>query len=94
MLLVFNPTWLALGVLLGVAAFVSQILATALVARGLSRDDKLFLAVAQYNGITSVILALVVGAVFGEVVTIVTAAVVTINSIYYFANKFVERKTS
>ncbi len=90
----FDLPLIGIGVLLGVASFLSQILATALVAKGLSWNDKLFLAVAQYNGITSVILALVIGAVFGEVVTIIAVAVVTINSIYYVTNHMVERRTS
>jgi hypothetical protein len=94
MLVSFDLELIGVGLLLGVAAFLSQVLAAVLVAKGLSSDDKLFLAVAQYNGITSVILALVIGAVFGEVVTIIAVAVVTINSIYYVTNHMVERRTS
>jgi hypothetical protein len=53
----------------------------------------MFLSVAQYNGITSVILALVVGAMFGEAVTIVAMAVITINTVYFLANQYVEKRT-
>ena len=93
MLVVFDLELLSLGILLGVAAFVSQIVATRLVAGELPRSDRMFLSVAQYNGITSVILALVVGAMFSEVVTIVAMAVITINTIYFFANQYVEKRT-
>jgi hypothetical protein len=93
MLVVFDLELLTLGVLLGVAAFVSQIIATRLVAGELPRSDRMFLSVAQYNGITSVILALVVGAMFSEVITIVAMAVIAINTIYLLTNQYVEKKT-
>src|SRR5476651_414402 len=52
--LVFSLQSMFYGILLGVTAFVSQIIATFLIAKNLSKTDKLHLAFAQYNGITSI----------------------------------------
>jgi hypothetical protein len=91
-LLEISGTSLLYGVVLGVLAFVAQAVATLLVAPRLHRTDKLFLALAQYNGITSVILALIIAQWVSQTVSVIAFAVVTINALYYGANHLLERR--
>jgi hypothetical protein len=79
------------GALLGVAAFLAQIVAALLITRGLPRADRLHLALAQQNGITAIILALRLEAQFAGVVAVVAPAILITNSIHLAANALADR---
>lgn len=80
------------GILLGILGYISQIFATLLIARKLSARDKIHLALAQYNGITSIGLGIFFSAYFPSITSIIAVAVITINSCYYFMNNFLGKK--
>jgi uncharacterized membrane protein len=77
-------------VTLGAIAFFSQGIATLVVAPKLKRIDKLFLSFAQYNGITSIILALVISQHIPQVLNIIGFAILTINGLYFGVNYLLE----
>jgi hypothetical protein len=74
------------GVLLGLMAFAAQVVAGALLSRGLARTDRLHLALAQQNGITAIILALRLEVTFAGVVAIVAPAILVTNAVHFVAN--------
>lgn len=80
------------GILLGAAAFASQIIVGFVLTRGLPRRDRIHLAFAQQNGITAIILALLLEPAYPGTVAIVAPAILTINSIHAVANKIIEKK--
>lgn len=80
-----------IGILLGVLAYTAQIAAAFIVARKLTFVDKMFLALAQYNGITSIILALIISTTFPQTTTTVASAVITINVLYFIVNNLWEK---
>lgn len=90
-LLSFDSQSIIYGVVLGLVAYVAQIIATPLVAPKLPRHDKFFLAFAQYNGITAILLALVLSQYFPSIITVVGIAILTINIVYYVVNVSYER---
>lgn len=90
-LLTITSTNILIGVTLGFVAFVAQICVTPLVAPRLNMVDKLFLAFAQYNGITSVILALLISEWVSQTVDIIAFAIITINLLYYGSNHLLNR---
>ncbi len=81
-----SSTILFYGVSLGLLGYISQIIAAFCVGRGLTREDKLHLSLAQYNGITSVSLGLYFQSYFSDLPGIVAFAVITINTLYYIMN--------
>lgn len=91
-LLIMDAQSIAFGIVLGIVAFLSQVIATLLVAPKLNRIDKLFLSIAQYNGITSIILALIISQWVNHIVSIIGFAVITINILYYGTNYLLERQ--
>src|SRR5262249_19522107 len=72
-------TWLLTGVVLGVAAYGAPFLVGPVVARGLPTTDRWYLSLAQQNGITAIILALVLETDFAGSVAIIAPAIVVIN---------------
>lgn len=88
-LLIINQQNVLFGISLGCLAFFAQAIATLLVAPKLKRADKLYIAFAQYNGITAIILALIIAFWIPEVVSIVAIAIITINLLYYLSNNLV-----
>ncbi|HEX6076642.1 MAG TPA: hypothetical protein VFZ32_15435 [Micromonosporaceae bacterium] len=80
------------GISLGIAAFVAQTVAAALLTRGMPRVDRWHLALAQQNGITAIILALTLQIQFDGVVAVVAPAIITVNLIHAAVNRFVDRK--
>ncbi|WP_051951703.1 cation:proton antiporter family protein [Actinacidiphila yeochonensis] len=84
------------GVVLGVAAFGAQaVVALLTVPRmlpDLPRDDKVFLALGQQNGITAIILALALEPDFPGTVGVVGPAVLTVAVLYYAANGLAARR--
>ncbi|HEU5155472.1 MAG TPA: hypothetical protein VFU43_00615 [Streptosporangiaceae bacterium] len=66
------------GLVLGVVAFGVQILVAALLTRGLPRVDRFHLALAQQNGITAIILALLLEPRFPGTVAVIAPAILVI----------------
>lgn len=92
MLITLTQTSIFYGIVLGISGFVVQIVVTPLVAPKLLFVDKLFLAFSQYNGITAIILALIISSVVPQTVSVVAIAVVTINTLYYASNWLLEKR--
>jgi len=90
-LLTISESTILLGIALGIVAFAGQGIVTPLVASKLNVTDKLFLAFSQYNGITSVILALIISQWIPQTVSVIAFAVLTINLLYYGTNYFLNR---
>ncbi|WP_075924915.1 cation:proton antiporter [Nocardiopsis sp. CNR-923] len=74
------------GMVLGALAFLSQAVVSIPITRGLPRDDRISLALGQQNGITAIILALVLQPSFPETVAIVAPAILTANLLHFAAN--------
>jgi hypothetical protein len=75
------------GIVPGVLAFAAQILAAALLTWRLPLMDRVHLALAQQNGITAIILALVFERSLDGFVAVVAPAIVTVNVIHAVANR-------
>jgi len=80
------------GIMLGILAFGAQVVATFLIAKKLKNSDKLHLAFAQYNGITSIGLAIFFAQYFHLMTSIIAVAVITINTIYYVTNHILYKR--
>lgn len=85
-LLLVNGISLGYGVALGVMAFVAQIVAALLLSRGLNRDERITLALAQQNGITAIILALRLEVDIPTAVAVIAPAILVTNVIHAVAN--------
>jgi NhaP-type Na+/H+ or K+/H+ antiporter len=85
-LLLVSGADLAAGLLLGVTVFVMQVLAGALIGRGLPRGDRGRLALGQQNGLTAIALALALAPYLPAAVGIVAVAVLTVNTMHILAN--------
>jgi hypothetical protein len=91
-LLLFEGVSVVKGIALGLAAFGAQILAGFLLTNHLPMADRVHLAFAQQNGITAIILALLLQAQFGGVIAVVAPAILTINLVHFAANKIIDRR--
>lgn len=87
-----NSQAILYGVVLGIAGFGAQIIATFLIAKNLTKIDRLHLAFSQYNGITSIGLGIFYANHFPTITSIIAIAVVSINTIYYTMNNFIFEK--
>ncbi|GII05884.1 cation:proton antiporter [Planobispora takensis] len=76
-----------MGVLLGLAAFAAQMLAALVLTHGLPVIDRIHLGLAQQNGVTAVILALVFERDFGGFVAVIAPAILTVNLVHAVANR-------
>jgi len=85
-LLVNGVFWLE-GLVLAAGATVAQIIVGFLLTNNLPRDERLYLAFAQQNGITAMILALFFEKDLAGTVGIVAPAIIFINLGYYFFNQ-------
>ncbi|WP_199562424.1 hypothetical protein, partial [Micromonospora deserti] len=83
---------LATGVVLGLSAVAAQLLVSVPITRGLPTRDRRYLAWGQQNGITAVILALVLEQDFPGTVGIVATAIVVINLIHALATALLDRR--
>ncbi|MFD4876433.1 hypothetical protein ACFWOB_24155 [Streptomyces sp. NPDC058420] len=79
------------GALLGVATFVAQIVVAAVVGRGFSRRDRTALCLSQQNGITAIILALLLEPVLPAAVAIVGPAILVVNVLHLTSNALLAR---
>jgi len=89
-LLVNGIDWLN-GLVLALAAMLAQVTVGFLLTRGLPRVERFYLAFAQQNGITAMILALLFETQLSETVSIVAPAILFINLGYYFINRMLQR---
>jgi len=74
------------GLVLGIAAYSSQIVVGMLLTRSLGMRDRLHIAFAQQNGITAIILALLFEVYYPGTVAIVAPAILVINGVHMLAN--------
>lgn len=82
------------GVLLGAAAFAAQALVSLPLTRRLPHRDRIQLALAQQNGVTAIILALLLQPLFPQATAIVGPAVLTINALYLITNALWDRQSA
>jgi len=79
------------GLVLALAALLAQVTVGFLLTRGLSRVERFYLAFAQQNGITAMILALLFETKLSETVSIVAPAILFINLGYYLINQLLQK---
>jgi len=87
--LLVNGVYWVQGLALGIGAVLAQILVGLLLTRNLPRNERLYLAFAQQNGITAMILALFFEKDLPTTVGIVAPAIILINLGYFFFNSVV-----
>ncbi|MGC5010231.1 hypothetical protein ACLQ2R_05660 [Streptosporangium sp. DT93] len=86
-LLLVGGTNMGTGVLLGLAAYAAQMVAALALTHGLPVIDRVHLGLAQQNGVTAVILALVFERDFGGFVAVIAPAILTVNLVHAVANR-------
>lgn len=89
-ILLINGINLWVGVTLGISAYIAQIIVSFLLTGKLPVRDRLHIAFAQQNGITSIILALLFESYYPGTVAIVAPAIIVVNIIHKIANKFLD----
>ncbi|NDU74906.1 hypothetical protein GWI34_20075 [Actinomadura sp. DSM 109109] len=94
-LLLVDGVDLVPALVLGVAAFGAQAIVSLVVVpvlkQGLSRRDRVHLALGQQNGITAIILALALEPDFRGTVGIVAPAILVVNVLHYASNGLLNR---
>ncbi len=80
-----------IGLVVAVGAVLAQGIAALVLTSKLPPQDRLYLAFAQQNGITAIILALLFEAERPGIVAIVAPAILGINLIHYVSNTLIER---
>jgi hypothetical protein len=74
------------GISLGLLAYSSQILVGCILCRRLPAKDRLHIALAQQNGITAIILALLFETYYPGTVAIVGPAILVVNTLHFAVN--------
>ncbi|MEU3454747.1 hypothetical protein ABZ671_14250 [Micromonospora sp. NPDC006766] len=82
------------GMVLGLAAVAAHLVVSLPISRGLPKTDRRYLAWGQQNGLTAVILALVLERTFPGTVGVVATAIIVINSIHALATMLLDRRRS
>lgn len=77
---------LRVGVVLGCATFGAQIAVAAVVSWGMSRRDRRSLCLSQQNGITAIILALLIQPLLPGAVGIIAPAILVVNVLHLVSN--------
>jgi Sodium/hydrogen exchanger family len=77
---------LLVGVVLGCATFAAQIVVGAAVSWGMPRRDRLCLCLSQQNGITAIILALLLQPLLPEAIGIIAPAILVVNVLHLASN--------
>lgn len=80
-LLVNGVSWLP-GLLLGAATFVAQMVVALFLTRKMSLSDRGYLALSQQNGVTAIVLALLLEHSFKGAVAVVAPAILVINTLH------------
>jgi len=78
------------GAVLGVSAFTAQVIVGRVIARGLAARDRRYLMLAQQNGITAIVLALILESDFPGTVGVITPAILVINVLNAVTNTWSE----
>jgi hypothetical protein len=81
---------LKLGIILGILAFLAQILVTYVLLPNFSKSDKLKLSLSQFNGITSIILSSLIVIYYDQTFAIVSIAIMTILFLYFSSNALIK----
>jgi NhaP-type Na+/H+ or K+/H+ antiporter len=89
-LLVNGINWIS-GLILALAAGLAQVFVGFLLTSGLPRVERFYLAFAQQNGITAMILALLFETELPQTVSIVAPAILFINLGYYVVNRMLQK---
>ncbi len=82
------------GLALGAAAFGAQFVVGGVLTRHLPRQDRLYLAFAQQNGVTAIILSLLLEPAYPGTVAVVAPAIVVVTVLHSFSNKLLEHRLS
>lgn len=80
----------SLAFLLSIAVIFSQIIVGRLLTKGLSLNDRLKICFAQQNGLTAIILALVLSVQFPDLIAIIAPSVFIINLMHILLNGCVD----
>lgn len=88
-LLIGGISW-ASGLVLALGAILAQIFVGFLLTKNLPKDERLYLAFAQQNGITAMILALLFEKSLPGTVGVVAPAILFINLGYFLSNKLLK----
>lgn len=85
---------LVAGLVLGVTAYLAHAIVSLPLTRRQTPDDRVRLAIAQQNGITAIVLSLLLSPLFPDVVATVAPAIVVINVLHALANAVCDRAGS
>lgn len=89
-ILLINGINIWVGVWLGLAAYVAQLMVGMLLTGRLVMRDRLHIAFAQQNGITAIILALLFESYYPGTVAMVAPAIIVINTLHRVANQVLD----
>lgn len=78
------------GAVLGISAFCAQIVVGRMITRGLAARDRRYLMLAQQNGITAIVLALILEPDFPGTVGVIAPAILVVNVLYAVTNTWSE----
>lgn len=78
------------GILIDISAFAAQMFVGYILCKKLPQKDKIHIALAQQNGITSIILALLFEPYYAGTVAIVAPAILTINILHGISNMIID----
>lgn len=81
----------AVGVVLGIATFLAQVAVGAVVTTGFPRRDRISLCLSQQNGITAIILALLLEPDLPKAVAIIAPAILVVNTLHLTSNALLAR---
>ncbi|WP_051385509.1 cation:proton antiporter [Actinokineospora inagensis] len=82
------------GVVLGVAAYAAQMLVGSLIAARMPRYDRWCLALSQQNGLTAIVLALLLETSFPGTVAVVAPAIVMTNLLFTLSRPILDRMSA
>jgi NhaP-type Na+/H+ or K+/H+ antiporter len=90
-ILLINGISLEIGLLLALFTVLSQIISSFILVNHFSKKDKIYLAFGQQNGITSIILSILIEGFYPGTIAIIAPAIFFINSIYYLLNYLADK---
>lgn len=79
------------GLVLGLAAFFAQVVVGLILTGGLTRKDRTYIAFAQQNGITAIVLVLLLEPEFPGTAAVVAPAILVINTLHGVFTGFCDR---
>ncbi len=90
-LLLINGINLVAGIALGIVAYFAQVVPGFWLTRKLPQKDRWHIAFAQQNGITAIILALLLETMHPGVVAIVAPAIIVVNTLHAVVNRVIDK---